>query len=151
MKDGEVALAVVSLLGLLGGNPHVALAAGALLALALVAPPPLLAWIEAHSIHTGILFMTLGLLVPFATGKMGLSHVAQTLFSPAGLLAVGVGTLASCLGVFGLGLLAAKPQVMVGLIIGSILGVSFLGGIPTGPLVAAGFAALLFRILQINR
>jgi len=40
---------------------------------------------------------------------------------------------------------------MVGLIIGSILGVSFLGGIPTGPLVAAGFAALLFRILQISR
>jgi len=150
LKDGELALAVVALAALVGGNPLVAIAAMALLALTLVAPPVLLSFLEQYSIQAGILFMTLGLLVPFATGKVGLSSVTHALLAPPGFLAVAVGAAAAYLGLGGLQLLSHQPQVMVGLIVGSILGVCFLGGIPTGPLVAAGFTALLFRLLKLG-
>lgn len=150
MKDGELALVIVALTGLLGGNQLLAFAAAALLAVTLVAPPPVIEFLEQYSIQAGILFMTLGLLVPFATGQVGLSSIIRTLLTPAGVVAIVVGAIASYLGLGGLNLLTAKPQVMVGLVAGSILGVYLFGGIPTGPLVAAGFTALLFRLLRVG-
>ena len=36
-----------------------------------------------------------------------------------------------------------QPVLVAGLLIGTIIGVSFLGGIPVGPLIAAGILAIL--------
>jgi uncharacterized membrane protein (DUF441 family) len=48
----------------------------------------------------------------------------------------------------GLALLEARPEVMVGLVLGTIVGVAVLGGIPVGPLAAAGLAAVLLDLWQ---
>ena len=115
----------------------------------ILAPEFLFGLVEQYSMQAGITLMTVGLLLPFATGKVGLSSITTSLLTPSGIVAVFVGAIASYLGLGGLNLLMVKPQVMVGLVVGSILGVSLLGGIPTGPLVAAGFTAILFRILKV--
>lgn len=149
MTEGALVLLIVAAFGLAGGNDLVAIAAAGILGLRLFAPEPVFAWAERHSMQAGIVLMTFGLLFPFATGRVSLGSVASTLLTPSGFIAVLVGATASYLGLEGLNLLVVKPQVMVGLVVGSILGVSLLGGIPIGPLVAAGFTALLFRILKV--
>lgn len=149
MYEGALVLLIVAIAGLVGGNELVAIAAAGILGLRLIAPEAVFTWAEQHSMQAGIVLMTFGLLFPFATGRVGVSAIAESLLTPAGVVAVLVGAIASYLGLEGLNLLVIKPQVMVGLVVGSILGVSLLGGIPIGPLVAAGFTALLFRLLKV--
>lgn len=149
MAEGALVLLIVAAAGMAGGNQLVAIAAAGILGLRLLAPDPVFAWAERHSMQAGIVLMTFGLLFPLATGKIGLSSIAATLLTPSGVLAVLVGAIASYLGLEGLNLLVIKPHVMVGLVVGSILGVSLLGGIPIGPLVAAGLTALLFRLFKV--
>ena len=43
----------------------------------------------------------------------------------------------------GVGLLGTQPVLITGLLIGTIIGVSFFGGIPVGPLIAAGILSLM--------
>jgi uncharacterized membrane protein (DUF441 family) len=63
-------------------------------------------------------------------------------------VAVAIGAAGSWLAAEGISLLTARPEIMVGIILGSVLGVAFLGGIPAGPLVASGLAAIIFRYLR---
>jgi len=150
LNDGAIVLLLVAAAGLIGGNQLVAVAAAVLLLICATAPAPLLSWIGQYSVQAGILLMTLGLLSPFAAGKIGLGQVVSTLLAPSGFVAVLIGAVASYLGFGGLNLMMVRPEVMVGLVVGSILGVSLLGGIPTGPLVAAGLTALLYRLLKVS-
>lgn len=46
----------------------------------------------------------------------------------------------------GLELLKLDPQLIVGLVIGSIFGIVFMKGIPVGPLMAAGITAFLLKL-----
>lgn len=47
------------------------------------------------------------------------------------------------LGGRGVSLMSAYPTLVTGLLIGTILGVAFLGGVPVGPLIAAGILSLI--------
>ncbi|HBR23969.1 MAG TPA: DUF441 domain-containing protein, partial [Firmicutes bacterium] len=51
----------------------------------------------------------------------------------------------------GVNLLETNPQIAGGLVIGSILGVLLLKGIPIGPLAAAGMAAMLLKLISLWR
>ena len=54
-----------------------------------------------------------------------------------------VGALVAWLAGKGVPLMSEQPVLVTGLLIGTIIGVSFLGGIPVGPLIAAGILAIL--------
>ena len=149
MDGGEIVLFLVAAAGALAGNELVAAAALSMLALRAIGLDTLFDAVDRFAIPAGTLLLTIGLLSPFSSGRMGLGTVLQTLTSPAGLIALTVGTVASYLGSSGVKLLTVKPEVMVGLVAGSIVGVSVLGGIPVGPLVAAGFVAVLYRLLRV--
>jgi uncharacterized membrane protein (DUF441 family) len=42
----------------------------------------------------------------------------------------------------------SNPEVMIGLLLGTIIGTAFFGGIPVGPLVAAGLAAFVIKLAE---
>ena len=46
-------------------------------------------------------------------------------------------------------MLKFDPQLIVGLVLGSILGIVFFRGIPVGPLMAAGITAILYKIFTL--
>ncbi|MEW6229340.1 MAG: DUF441 family protein, partial [Bacillota bacterium] len=48
----------------------------------------------------------------------------------------------------GVELLRARPDIIAGILIGTIIGVCLLRGIPVGPLAAAGITALLIRLFK---
>ena len=52
--------------------------------------------------------------------------------------AVGIGILVAWIAGRGIPLMSAQPILVTGLLIGTIIGVAFLGGVPVAPLIAAG-------------
>ncbi|HEY8418746.1 MAG TPA: DUF441 domain-containing protein [Limnochordales bacterium] len=148
MGEGTVILLLILAAGLLGGNELVSVSAAVMLLLQAVGWSYGFRFLEEHGIELGVMFLLLGLLLPFATEKVGLAATVSSITKPAGVIAVVVGTLAAYLAAQGVAMLRVHPEVLVGLVIGSVIGVYFLGGIPAGPLVAAGIAATLYRLVQ---
>lgn len=141
-------LLLILVAGVLGGNDLVSVSAAVMLLLQLTGFGDVFTFLEQHGVEIGIIFLMLGLLLPFATDKLGLSATVRSLVSPAGLIALGAGTAAAYLAAQGVAMLQSHPESLVGLLVGSVLGVYFLGGIPAGPLVAAGLAAVVHHLVK---
>lgn len=107
------------------------------------------AFLSRFGVQVGVVFLLIGLMLPFATGNLSFTGLRANLFSPAGLLAVTVGALSAYLAAEGVDLLSFRSDVMVGLIIGSLIGVAWFDGIPAGPLVAGGVATVLLRLFRL--
>jgi uncharacterized membrane protein (DUF441 family) len=148
MGTGTAVLVIILLAGLLGGNDLVSVASGLMLALQLADVPGMFGFLETYATQLGITFLFIGLLLPFATGQMGLVLAAKSILCTRGVVAIAIGALGAYLAAEGVSLLSTRPETMVGMVIGSVLGVSFLGGIPAGPLVAAGLAALVYKLVE---
>ncbi|HHU92238.1 MAG TPA: DUF441 domain-containing protein, partial [Halanaerobiaceae bacterium] len=63
-------------------------------------------------------------------------------------VAVIAGILATQFNGMGLRLLEEHPHLVGGIIVGSLIGIVLFRGIPVGPLMAAGIAALLLELLE---
>ena len=59
------------------------------------------------------------------------------------LCAIGIGLLVAWLGGRGVSLMSNQPNIVAGLLIGTVAGVALLKGVPVGPLIAAGILSLL--------
>ena len=148
MGNDALVLLTILLLALIGRNDLVATAGALLFVMKFSYLNNIFPFLSERGIELGILLLTISVLTPFAAGDISLSDLLSTLKSPAGLVAVFSGIVASYLTGHGVELLRTRPEVMVGLIIGSILGASLLKGVPAGPLVAAGLAAVLIKYLN---
>jgi uncharacterized membrane protein (DUF441 family) len=85
----------------------------------------------------------ISVLVPLVDGTLSMADLTRVFMSPAGISTMIGGLIATYLNGQGLHLLRQEPSLMVGLVVGSILGIIFLRGIPVGPLMAAAIAAML--------
>lgn len=146
--NGEVILVTLILVGLISRSPIITTAACILLIIKLVHLERFLPSIERRGLEIGLLFLTIAVLVPFASERIHLKDVIQTLTSWTGLLALLGGAVATYMNGSGLHLLKNDPQMIVGLVAGSIIGIVFLRGIPVGPLMAAGITALFIQIIR---
>ena len=146
--NGEIVLLALIIIGLIGRSPIITTAACVLLAVKLIHLDRYLPTIERRGLELGLLFLTMGVLVPFADDKISFKQILGVFMSPAGVIALIGGAIATYMNGKGLDLLKVDPQLIVGLVIGSIFGIVFLRGIPVGPLMAAGITALLLKIVQ---
>lgn len=151
MAEGVWLLLAILALGIAGGNDVVAAGAGILLVLKLTHVPGIYAILERRALDLGVLFLVIAILMPFATGEIRHRDLASRLLTLPGLAALVGGAVAANLSGRGLDLLKHRPEVMVGLILGTLLGVAFLRGIPVGPLNAAGLTAVLLKLLERGR
>lgn len=148
MSERTIALWLILAAGLIGRNHFVTVAAALLLLFSLTSQSRILPFLATNGIDIGVIIMIMAIMVPFATGSVETNDLLQTVTTVPGLLAIAVGILASCLAALGIGLLKARPEVMMGLVVGSIIGTAFFKGVPAGPLVAAGITALLFEFFR---
>ncbi|BAS29002.1 DUF441 family protein [Limnochorda pilosa] len=146
--EGKLVLLVLMAAGVLGGNDLVATAAAALLIFSTLGPPAVLDFLEEYTLSLGVLLLLISLLLPFARGQIGLSQAGVRLASVPGIVALAVGAGSAWLAAQGINLLQDRPETMLGMVIGSVFGVLLLDGIPAGPLVASGLAAVLLRLLR---
>ncbi|WP_438448796.1 DUF441 domain-containing protein [Gorillibacterium sp. sgz5001074] len=146
--NGNVLLVILIIIGMLGRSHIITTAACVLLAIKLISLERYLPTIERRGLELGLLFLTMGVLVPFASEKIQLRDVTSVFTTWPGIIALVGGGLATWMNGKGLDLLKFDPQLIVGLVIGSIFGIIFLRGIPVGPLMAAGITAMLLKIGQ---
>ncbi|MHA6483782.1 DUF441 domain-containing protein [Paenibacillus sp. strain BS8-2] len=146
---GEIVLVALIIVGVIGRSSIIATAACILLAVKLVHLERFLPGIERRGLELGLLFLTLSVLVPFASGRIGMKDFTAVLTSWQGILALIGGAAATYINSKGLDLLRIDPQIIVGLVLGSIAGIVVLRGIPVGPLMAAGITAILYKLFRL--
>ncbi len=146
---GELVLVTLIIIGLIGRSSIITTAACVLLIIKLTHLDRYLPTIERRGIELGLLFLTLAVLVPFASGRIQPKDILAAFTGWIGWVALAGGAVGAYLNSRGLDTLKADPQLIVGIVVGSIVGVVFLRGIPVGPLMAAGLTAVLIKLVQL--
>jgi len=149
MMNGELLLVILIIIGLIGRSNMIATAASLLLILKLTSLERFFPAVERRGLELGLLFLTMAVLVPFANEKISWRDVSPLFTTPYGVMALAGGALATYMNGKGLDLLRMEPQMIVGLVIGSIFGIIFLKGIPVGPLMAAGISAMFVKLAEL--
>ena len=151
MKEGLVLLVLILLIGVFTKNPVLGSAAAFVLLLGLAPLRPALVFFCHYGVFLGLFFLTVAVLAPLMAGQFGLADIMATLFSPLGLVAIIGGVFSSLMNLKGVNLLQWQPSLAAGVILGSLISMAFLGGIPVGPVMAAGLASVLIDILRVLR
>lgn len=145
----EIILVILIIIGIIGKAPLISASACILLILKLIHLTHYFPLIERRGLEIGLLFLMLSVLIPFAREEIGYRDILDSLMSVPGFLAFLGGVLATYLNGDGLRMLKLQPQLIIGLVLGSIVGIVFLRGIPVGPLMAAGLTAFFLKLLRM--
>jgi len=148
MREGTILVALIFMAGLFTGNRILAGAGAFILCLAFLPTPAPMAFCSRHGLFLGLFFLTVSVLAPIAEGNLRFSEVVATLLSPVGAVAILGGIMSSIMNFKGVTLLQLEPQVVAGVVIGSLVSIAFFGGIPVGPVMAAGLTAVLLDALR---
>lgn len=135
-------LVILLILGVLSNNNTITISAAVLLIMQQTFLSSHIPLLEKYGVKIGIIILTIGVLSPLVSGKIQLPDLSGFL-SWKMALSIAVGILVAWLAGKGVPLMGEQPILVTGLLIGTIIGVAFLGGIPVGPLIAAGILALL--------
>ncbi|MCG7656121.1 DUF441 domain-containing protein [Wielerella bovis] len=146
MSVNPIALFLVMLisLGVLSNNGAITLSATILLLIQQTMLAKYLPILDKYALNAGIVLLMIGVLSPIVSGKTKLPELSSFLnikMMAAIIIGIGVAWIAGR----GVPLISTQPLLVVGLLIGTIVGVAFLGGIPVGPLIAAGILSLLIE------
>lgn len=99
--------------------------------------------LQQHGLNIGIIILTIGVLTPIASGTIPGKDILKSFLSWKSLMAIAIGIFVAWLGGRGVKLMANQPNIVAGLLIGTVAGVAVLRGVPVGPLIAAGLLTLL--------
>ncbi|MCV2498177.1 DUF441 domain-containing protein [Melissococcus plutonius] len=104
--------------------------------------------LSTKGINFGVIIITISILIPIATGQIGIKDLFTIFKSPLGWIAIFCGVLVAVLSSKGVGLIASDPQVTVALVFGTIIGVVFFRGVAAGPIIASGITYCLIQFIQ---
>lgn len=129
----------ILLIGYWAKNSSLVIAAGVVLvAMAIPYADTLFPWIRANGISLGVTVITVSILIPIATGELGMADLIDAFKSPLGWFGILCGILVAMLAAKGVALIGSNPLVTIALTLGTILGVVFFRGVAAGPVIAAG-------------
>ncbi|PSJ79779.1 DUF441 domain-containing protein [Neisseria iguanae] len=135
-------LVMLILLGVLSNNNSITISATVLLLMQQTALAKYIPLAEKYGLGIGIIFLTIGVLSPLASGKIQLPGLAAFVNLKMSA-AVAVGIFVAWIAGHGVPLMSSQPILVTGLLVGTIVGVAFFGGIPVGPLIAAGILSFI--------
>jgi len=104
--------------------------------------------IDKNAIKWGVIIITLGILTPFVNGRIELKQIKDIFTSPIAIVALLAGFVTVTLSGRGLNMISDNPSVVVGIIMGSLIGIAFFKGVPVGPLTAAGIVAVVMSFIK---
>lgn len=137
-----ILLVVLILIGVLGNNSSITISATVLLLMQQTFLAKYIPFFEKNGLNIGIIILTIGVLSPIVLGKVQLPDF-KSLLDWKMFAALFVGALVAWFGSRGVNLMGTQPVLLTGLMIGTVIGVAFFGGIPVGPLIAAGILSLI--------
>lgn len=136
-------LLVLLACGIFSHNTAVTIAAGILIVFKMTPLEQFFPYLQQHGLNIGIIILTIGVLTPIASGKIPGEIIFKSFLSLKSLLAIGIGLMVAWLGGRGVKLMSNQPDVVAGLLIGTVAGVALLRGVPVGPLIAAGLLSII--------
>lgn len=148
MGGERVILLTLMALGVAARNALIVTSAGVVLIMHVMRLDRFFPMLEKRGLEAGLILLLISVLVPFANGEVGWKEIRESFTSWNGLAAIAGGMIAAVLSGYGVALLQVKPEVIVGMVVGTIAGVLVFKGIPVGPLAAAGFTAVLLAMLR---
>lgn len=98
--------------------------------------------------RAGLVLVTLGVLSPVASGRLSTKDLLGSVFGLEGLSAVAGGLIVTILSGRGLPLLNERPDLLGAILLGALIAALFFGGVPIGPLVAAGVASVVMAAVR---
>ena len=137
-----VVLIVLLACGIFSQNTAVTIAAAVLIVFRITPLSEFFPLLQQHGLNLGIIILTIGVLTPNASGKLPGEAILKSFLSWKSLLAIAIGIFVAWLGGRGVKLMTNQPDVVAGLLIGTVAGVAVLRGVPVGPLIAAGILTL---------
>lgn len=144
-------LALILLVAFLGKNMSLMIATCFVLILKLIPySQKLFPVIQAKGINWGVTIISVAILIPIATGKIGFNDLFQAIKNPAGWIALAAGIAVAILSKYGVNQLAAVPQVTVTLVLGTIIGVVAFKGVAAGPVIASGMTYIIISLLNLH-
>ncbi|AGB41446.1 putative membrane protein [Halobacteroides halobius DSM 5150] len=149
MLESYLLLTFVLALGLLAGSNLLVIASTILGLLKLFKLNFILNILDGRGIKLGLLFLLMAVLSPMASDKLGIKDIIDSYKSVLGLFALVSGILATQVVGVGINLLDSDPELVVGILLGSIVGIVFFNGVPVGPLLAGGLTAIFYRIYSL--
>lgn len=138
-----IVLIVLLACGVLSQNTAITIAAAVLIVFRITPLSEFFPLLQQHGLNIGIIILTIGVLTPIASGSIAGNDILKSFLSWKSLMAIAVGVFVAWLGGRGVQLMANQPNVVAGLLIGTVAGVAILRGVPVGPLIAAGILSLL--------
>ncbi|MCA4778882.1 DUF441 domain-containing protein [Acinetobacter towneri] len=135
-------LIVLLACGIFSQNTAVSIAAAVLIVFRITPLSEFFPLLQQHGLNLGIIILTIGVLTPIASGKLPGEAILKSFLSWKSLLAIAIGVFVAWLGGRGVKLMTNQPDVVAGLLIGTVAGVAVLRGVPVGPLIAAGILTL---------
>lgn len=149
MTGNSIFLYIIIILGLLARSRVIVLAGFSLLLAKELGLSGVFEFLSNKGIEIGLIFLLMAILTPLLLlSSLEREDLQKTLFSWKSAVAIIAGLLATRFNGLGLKLLEESPEVVVGIVIGSLIGIIFFGGIPVGPLMAAGIAAILTGLIE---
>ena len=107
----------------------------------------IMSWLSDKGINLGVTIISITILVPIATGQIGLKDLIQSFKTPMGWLGILCGILVAVLSSKGVGLINQSPEITVALVLERFLA-SFLKGIAAGPIIASGMMYVIITTFR---
>ena len=150
LNQSTVFLLILFILGYIGKNQSIMIAVYVLFGLQLFKlDDKLFPYLQDKGIGLGVTIITIAVLVPIASGEIGFKDLADSIKSYYAWIAVGAGMFVALIAKNGLTLLADDPHLTTALVMGTIVAVVFFHGVAVGPLIGAGIAYMVMKVVDV--
>ncbi|MGC4376117.1 DUF441 domain-containing protein [Fictibacillus sp. Mic-4] len=149
MVESSLFLIALLVVGFIAKNQSLMIAVGLLLALKFTGlGEKVFPFIQQKGINWGVTIITVAVLIPIATGEIGMKQLQESLKSVFAWVALASGIIVAILGANGIKLLQSDPQITTALVVGTILAIAVFNGVAVGPLIGAGIAYFIMSIVR---
>lgn len=148
-NSSTIFLIILLILGYIGKNQSIMIAVYILLGIQILRlDGKVFPFLQERGMTIGITIITVSVLIPIATGEIGFRELLESGKSYYGWVALGSGLFVALVARGGLDLLANDPHLTSALVMGTIIAVVFLQGVAVGPLIGAGIAYMIMRMID---
>ncbi|KKB37609.1 DUF441 domain-containing protein [Bacillus thermotolerans] len=142
-------LIVLLAVGFIAKNQSLLIAVSVLLVMKVIGvDDKIFSVVQAKGVNWGVTVLTIAVLTPIATGDIGMKDLTAALRSPLAWVALASGILVAILGKGGVSLLAEEPHLTTALVVGTVVAIALFDGVAVGPIVAAGIAYAVMKLIE---
>lgn len=147
MNECLVAI-IILILGLIGRNDTVIYSVGLILILKFLKQDILLQMLANKGLNIGVIILTAAILSKLVDGSVDVKTLFETFRTKLGIVTLITGILTATVAGRGIIALQNNPEMVSALVIGTMVGVFFFKGVAVGPLIAAGFAYVIMKLIK---